>query len=236
MDDFNMEKFVKNLKQDMYEGFGNLTNKFKETIDTMAKNTVYNQKASNDEAKKDTDLSSSWWAVDNQKVSNNEAKKGTNLSSPWWEYYHKLEALFGQDPEIHMEFYNKQNKKIVISVDNCKKADAIEKLLPSEVYFGNVTVTIMVSAPNNHLKNRANLFDIAFKGNPIFDCTINVGESFPIAGGTTYVMFRKKVAQFFNDNLADPNGNSSYLCADIAEDVFGHVEGEALHFSTSTEE
>ena len=213
MDDFNMEKFVKNLKRDMCEGFGNLTNKFKETIDTMENNTMNNSKASNA-----------------------ETKKGIGLSSPWWEYYHKLLALFEQDPEIHME-YDDLKKGIVMRVDNWKKADAIRELLPSEVFFGNVKVKISVITSNyDCIPNRAKLFETAFDGNPIFDQVITIDGSVPITGGTAYVMFKKKVAQFFNDNLADPRGNSSYLCADIAEDVFGHVEGEALHFSTSTEE
>lgn len=213
MDDFNMEKFVKNLKRDMCEGFGNLTNKFKETIDNMENNTM-----------------------NNQKVSKAEAKKGIGLSSSWWEYYHKLLALFEQDPEIHLE-YDDLKKRIVMLVDNWKKADAIRELLPSEVFFGNVKVKISVITSNyDCIPNRAKLFEAAFDGNPIFDQVITIDGSVPITGGTAYVMFKKKVAQFFNDNLADPHGNSSYLCADIAEDVFGHVEGEALHFSTSTEE
>lgn len=170
-----------------------------------------------------------------QSVEKTASSKSVKLSSPWWEYYHKLEALFGEDPEICME-YDDLKKEIVMRVDNWKKADAIEKLLPSEVSFGNVTVTIVVIPGNGYLKDRSSLIDVAFSGNPVFDKVIAVDPSMPITGGTSYVMFRKKVAQFFNDNLADPHGNSSYLYADIAKDVLGYIEGENLHFSTSTEE
>lgn len=158
------------------------------------------------------------------------------LSSPWYEYYHKLEALFGQDPEVHLSFSDK-DMKIIFRVDNLKKYNAIEKLLPSVLSFGNVTVHIVTVPANTKMPaERTSLFADAFEGNPIFDKLITVRPDTPIVGGTKYLMFKKKVAQFFNDNLADPNGNSSYLYADLAEDVFGHVEGESLYYSTSEEE
>lgn len=162
-----------------------------------------------------------------------------SLSSPWQTYYNKLKALFGQDPEVHLGFHDGNfDKQIIIRVDKLEKYDAINKLLPETVAFGNVIVNIIVVPANNdnHVIDRSELLDRAFNGNPIYDKLITVKGDAPILGGAKYVMFKKKVAQFFNDNMADPNGNSSYLYADLAEDMFGHVEGEALHYSTSEEE
>lgn len=173
----------------------------------------------------------------NAKPKATETKK-VGLSSPWQTYYNKLKALFGQDPEVHLSFDDRSEDKIItIRVDELEKYDAIHKLLPEVMAFGNVIVRIVVLAPNDiRVIERSKLFDCAFRGNPIYDKLITVKGDVPILGDTKYVMFKKKVAQFFNDNLADPNGNSSYLYADLAEEIFGHVEGEALHYSTSEEE
>ena len=173
----------------------------------------------------------------NNKPKTTDAKK-VGLASPWQTYFNKLKALFGQDPEVHLSFDDRSEEKIIaIRVDNLKKHDAIKKLLPEVRGFGNVIVRINVIPPNEiRVIDRAELLDRAFEGNPVYDKLIIVEGGIPILGDTKYVMFKKKVAQFFNDNLADPNGNSSYLYADLAEEIFGHVEGEALHYSTSEEE
>lgn len=174
----------------------------------------------------------------NNKPKTTDAKK-VGLASPWQTYFNKLKALFGQDPEVHLGFHDGNfDKQITIRVDKLEKYDAINELLPETVAFGNVIVNIIVVPANNknHVIDRAELLDRAFNGNPVYDKLIIVEGGIPILGDTKYVMFKKKVAQFFNDNLADPNGNSSYLYADLAEEIFGHVEGEALHYSTSEEE
>ena len=173
----------------------------------------------------------------NNKPKATDAKK-VGLASPWQTYFNKLKTLFGQDPEVHLSFDDRSEEKIItIRVDNLKKHDAIEKLLPEVRAFGNVIVRINVIPPNEiRVIDRAELLDRAFEGNPVYDKLIIVEGGIPILGDTKYVMFKKKVAQFFNDNLADPNGNSSYLYADLAEEIFGYVEGEALHYSTSEEE
>ena len=36
-----------------------------------------------------------------------------------------------------------------------------------------------------------------------------------------YAMWEMKVVQFFNDSLADPNGNKTMLMEDVARDVLG---------------
>lgn len=174
----------------------------------------------------------------NNKPKTTDAKK-VGLASPWQTYFNKLKALFGQDPEVHLGFHDGNfDKQITIRVDKLEKYDAINELLPETVAFGNVIVNIIVVPANNknHVIDRSELLDRAFNGNPVYDKLIIVEGGIPILGDTKYVMFKKKVAQFFNDNLADPNGNSSYLYADLAEEIFGHVEGEALHYSTSEEE
>lgn len=213
-----------------YDDIGKAINQFIDRVRSDINTNTFGKKTEEKRTMNNKDL--------NNKPKTTEVKK-VELSSPWQTYFNKLKALFGQDPEVHLGFHDGNfDKQIIIRVDKLEKYDAINKLLPETVAFGNVIVNIIVVPANNenHVIDRSELLDRAFNGNPIYDKLITVKGDVPILGGTKYVMFKKKVAQFFNDNMADPNGNSSYLYADLAEDMFGHVEGEALHYSTSEEE
>ena len=153
------------------------------------------------------------------------------VSSPWVGYYHKLKALFGEDPDIDIE-YNEQENKILMRVENRVKAYALELLLPSARTFGNVTVhTYIIPANNNKIK-RVDLIEKAFEGNPVFERVYKLDGVF--ANPISYVIFNKKVAQYFDDNLCDPHGNVSCLYQDLAKDVFG--EGEGVFFCTSNQD
>ena len=41
----------------------------------------------------------------------------------------------------------------------------------------------------------------------------------------SYVIFEKKVVQFFNDDLSDAHGNMTTLYKDVAKDVLGEHHG-----------
>ena len=49
------------------------------------------------------------------------------LSSPWVVYYREVNALFGQDPEIHVVFDEDKNE-LKLFVDNSSKAEALREL------------------------------------------------------------------------------------------------------------
>lgn len=151
---------------------------------------------------------------------NTNANNGLKLSPPWVAYWQKMNAMFGDDPEIHLE-YREDEATVVMRVDNLSKADALTQLLPEEVHFGNIVLKIVVF-PANDVKSKANLFNDAFHGNPHF---AYVAESAP---GTsfqmTYVVFKKEVAQYWNDNLGDIHGNTNTLYQNIANDLFNGEE------------
>ena len=148
------------------------------------------------------------------------ANNGLKMSPPWVTYWQQLNAMFGDDPEIHLE-YLEDEAKIVMRVDNPSKAEALSQLLPDEVHFGNIVLNIVV-VPANVMKSQANLFNDAFQGNPHF---AYVAESAP---GTsfqmTYVVFKKEVAQYWNDNLGDIHGNTNTLYQNIASELFNGEE------------
>lgn len=145
-----------------------------------------------------------------------------NLSSPWVIFYRKVNELFKDDPEVALVF-NDEDVILKIYVDNVEKADAISKLLPSEKSFGNVTLKIEVIPANlNKEESYADLFSKAFKGNPAFSDIIST-EGHEGSFQATYILFAKKVVQFYSDNLTDPNGQTSTLYQDLAKEVFGEL-------------
>lgn len=151
------------------------------------------------------------------------------LAPPWIQYVNKLLALFGNDPEIKME-YDNDKVNLKIRVANEIKADAITQLLPVEKKFGNVALTIDV-IPANELKTEASLFQNAFNGNPVFSYVFPVEGAF--SNPITYVCFKRRIVQYYDDNLGDPHGNTTTLCQTIADEVFGDRKG--VFFCTDTE-
>ena len=152
--------------------------------------------------------------------------ENTKLSPPWWEFYHKLEAMFDRDPDIHMSF-DEDDMTVKMYVDNQAKADALEQALPSKKEFGNVVLTINI-IPSNKVSNYEQLYKTIFSGNPVFSDAVHVeGPGMP---NLSYVIFKPLIVQFFNDNMADANGNLTTLYQDIAKDLF--VAKDGVYFCT----
>lgn len=143
------------------------------------------------------------------------------LSSPWVEFYHEIEALFAQDPEVKV-VYEEENNEVKLFVENARKAEALTQLLPVEKTFGNVTLKVTVVPANDVTISKADLLAEAFDGNPALSYVQHVDA---VIGSFDYAVFQNKVVQFFNDNLSDINGNKSTLYEDIAKDVFGAEAG-----------
>ena len=150
-----------------------------------------------------------------------------NLSSPWVTFYREIEVLFSEDPEVTVIF-DEDELEIRLYVDDAKKANALEKLLPYERTFGNVTVHVIVIPPNDTNEFDAQLFYDAFNGNEalsFIDVVEGVFDN-PLA----YVVFKNKVVQYFNDDLGDIHGVCSTLYQDIAKRLFEGCKG--IYFCT----
>ena len=106
---------------------------------------------------------------------------------------------------------------------NPEKAEALTQLLPPEKTFGNVTVKIQVIPANLEAVNKLKLFEKAFEGNPVLSCTKRVAM-FPV-GFVSYIVFKKKIAQFPADDTTDIDGKKPMLYEDVAADVFDDVPG-----------
>ena len=160
------------------------------------------------------------------------------LSPPWVTYFNEIVALFGNDPDIWID-YNENDLEIKLRVDDLGKAWAISQLLPAEKDFGNVTLKITV-IPNNtngkkpEVMKPHHLFEIAFDRNPVFAFAKSIDGIF--TNSITYVVFKNKVVQFFNDNLNDIHGNVSTLYQEIASDVFEDAGLMGVCYCTDIEE
>ena len=148
------------------------------------------------------------------------------LSSPWTEFYREVKELFGLDPEIRIA-YDESNYVISLYVSNGDKAEALTKLLPDTVEFGNVSVKICVIPPNLGDIGVTDILKKAFDKNPVLSYirSVKLFET-----DVNYVVFKNKVVQYFNDDLSDVNGLKSTLYETIAADVFKDLPG--VYFCT----
>lgn len=156
------------------------------------------------------------------------------LVSPWVNFYREIEALFGQDKDIKIQF-NNDEKYIKLFVNGQDKYEALTKLLPAEKVFGNVTISIQVIPANNSEQSTIDLFRKAFNGNPIVTDIITITrDELDSTNDFNYVVFKKEVVQYHDDSLDDPHGNHSTLYQFIAEEVFDNHGG--VYFCTDRNE
>lgn len=153
----------------------------------------------------------------------------TKLSPPWVEYYNKLEAFFGQDPDITLE-YDDEDHVISIYVEDDVKADALAELLPMEKKFGNESLIIEI-IPANKEKSYIDFLQDALRGNPAFSQIIHVSDIFDMY----YVLFKNEVVQYYDDALNDPHGNAYTLYQNLAKEIFEDIP-IGINFTTEPKE
>lgn len=149
------------------------------------------------------------------------------LSPPWDGYVHKITALFGEDPEIKMQ-YDENALELKLLVNNPAKAEAIAKLLPTSKAFGNVILKIFVIPSNDLYKEKVETYKAAFNGNPIVSRIETITD--PAGADFNYIVFEREVVQYYNDDLGDIDGIHSTLYQEIAKDVFEREAG--IYFCT----
>ena len=168
--------------------------------------------------------------VDNA-IRNVENEK-LNLVSPWEIYRKELMALFESDDDIIVEEIISYD--LAIKVYKHRKFEALSKLLPDSVAFGNVTLRIYVYDMENSKYDEpdySRLFNDLFEGNDIFDEMLGVVD----APGVKHLFaaFKPKAVQFYADNLQDPFGNKTMLAQDVAKDILGPMCESNVQFTSS---
>ena len=143
------------------------------------------------------------------------------LAAPWTQYAHAMNAMFAEDRDVEVVF-NDDDMTLSLLVENPMTAEALQELIPKEKEYGNVKLKILV-IPANLKMSKAQLYQAAFAGNPAFKSAV------PIEGVFTnpllYVVFARKVVQYYNDDLSDLHGNRSTLYQEIAKELFVPQDG-----------
>ena len=154
------------------------------------------------------------------------------LSSPWESVHHILAALFADDKDILVGEID-DSYVLTITVYNYDKFQALNRILKQEFKFGNVTLKIVLLNAVDEVEHTytEDLVTI-FNGNPFFSRVEVIKDFRGIEQG--YCMFAKKVLQYFNDDITNPNGIQSKLVQDVALDLF--VSEAGINFTTETEE
>ena len=157
---------------------------------------------------------------------------------PWTIAIRKFEALFDGDPQIAFNVdYNGAHPAMVMSCNNGDKVAALQKILPHQISFGNITMAIVVDGTpsNKAFTSKVELFDTAFKGNPAYAYSVCPAEEGYQWIGSTYVVFNNCVVQFAADNLNDCHGIISTLYQDIADELLTGEAVNGVYFNTNVE-
>lgn len=177
----------------------------------------------------------------NPKTVTNESKK---ISPPWWTLYKKLSAFFAEDSLVKIQPVlddNNANKTIYIDTPDSEKAIALANILKPVYNMGCITIKIIVRVTNGKNKTIVNKerndsfynnYLKALSTTPAVTDIKLVEDMF----GTKYtvVEFKKKVVQFFNDDLTDFYGNWNGLYTDIANDIFSY--NATIKYTVATNE
>ena len=157
---------------------------------------------------------------------------------PWSIYIKKVEALFDGDPQIACNVdYSGLHPSIVLSCNNGDKVAALQKILPEEVGYGNVSLKVVVDGtPSNRaFKNKKEIFDVAFEKNPAQAYSISPSDDGYNWFSVVYVVFKNCVVQFYSDDLNDCHGVTSTLYQNIAEDILTGEATQGVFFNTDVE-
>ena len=148
---------------------------------------------------------------------------------PWVSFVNGMIELFAKDPDVKI-VYDNDSVGVKIYVNGTAKAEALSKLLPTEKVFGNIKLSISVIPANENSDDPIKLFRDAFYGNEavsdIWTAPIEVTQTNPL----TYIMFKKEVVQYYDDDLGDAHGNRNTLYQDLAKEIFENHPG--IYFCT----
>ena len=157
---------------------------------------------------------------------------------PWTIVMRKFEALFDGDPQIACNCdFSGAAPSIVLACNNGDKVAALQKILPTEIEFGNVKMEIVVDGTpsNKAFTSKVELFDTAFKGNPAYAYSSCPAEESYQWIGNTYVVFNNCVVQFAADNLNDCHGVISTLYETIANELLTGPATDGVFYNTNVE-
>lgn len=157
---------------------------------------------------------------------------------PWSIYIKKIIALFDGDPQIACNTdFSGSSPSIVLACNNGDKVAALQRILPDGYEFGNVTLKVAVDGiPSNiAFKNKKELFETAFAGNPAFAYAFSPADDGYDWFAMTYCIYKNCVVQINADNINDCHGLISTLYQEIAYDILKGEDVQGVFFNTDVE-
>lgn len=151
--------------------------------------------------------------------------KEVTLQAPWILYFRRLKQLFQYDTDVRVE-RGDSDEEIYLYVNGIHKYEALDKLIQKEKQFGNITVKITIVPDNDVEATWTELFEDAFKGNPVFKFGKHVSGQL---GTFDFIVFTAIPAQYYSDNLFDYKGCTTELFEDMAKDIF-EIGDDAVRF------
>ena len=162
-----------------------------------------------------------------------EKDDSLRLAPPWCTFYKEVYEMFKNDAQVRVRVaYVDDKHDIRLYVDDAMKAAALEKLIGGERDFGGQKIQVSIIPPNstvavsfdtdNGEEGIISLYKEALAGNPAY-CYSTKVDSFGFTAN--YIVFRREVVQFENDDLSDIDGMCSTLYEDIARDIFHPMAG-----------
>lgn len=158
------------------------------------------------------------------------------VAPPWITMINKIMALFGDDPQIKCNVNDSgKEPSITLACNNGDKVTALQQILPTEFEFGNVILKVNIDGTpsNRKFKNKKELFETVFEKNPVFAYAVSPVNDDYSWFSAVYIVFKKTVVQFFNDNLNDCHGIISTLYQDIAEEILTGEAVDGVYFNTA---
>lgn len=157
---------------------------------------------------------------------------------PWVITCRKFEALFDGDPQIGCNInFSGDHPSIVLACNSGDKVAALQRIVPDEIGYGGVRLQVKIDGvPSNRaFKNKKELFEVAFHGNPAFAYAVAPTEEGYSWFDMVYVVFNNCVVQFYADNLNDCHGIISTLYQDIAAELLCTKDTQGVYFNTNVE-
>lgn len=153
--------------------------------------------------------------------------------SSWMTLYHKIEAFFNKDPQVHI-VYDEVGDVLCVHVDDLPKARALSALLPARISIGkDIDIDVNVLYHSTAVepmtdKPLRSLYSLALQNNGNLDYIKVVKDILP--DDLIYIVFVDEVAYYASDSITDIGGYHATLYQELAKDIF--LQRDGISFCT----
>lgn len=175
----------------------------------------------------------------------------TRLSPPWYTYANKIKYSYGCNPCIFVNDLIEKDGDYILTINTLSwdVAEALRQIIPVSESFGNITVEIVVFYPDGSIVPVSNqvytpellakTFCAALSQNRLFiGAVLTEGKVPPLiinSVGNVVLVIKKRIIQFFNDDISDLCSNFNGIAADVFNEVsiLEYSPNLKVSFSTS---